>query len=248
MPRTAIAMTYAVKEIFYSLQGEGRQTGRPAVFVRFSGCNLWSGREEHRADAICRFCDTDFVGMDGTLGGRYEARELAAVATTAWAGRHGMPMVICTGGEPALQLDGRLVEALHAEGFEIAVETNGTRPLPDDVDWICVSPKAGTDLVVTAGDELKVVYPQVGLDLDVLETLSFRYLSLQPMDGPRASEHLRECEELQHLVHLPSLDRCARSRARNSCGKPRTVERKLVLEEPLGDAGSALGHAGENLR
>jgi 7-carboxy-7-deazaguanine synthase len=188
-------MSYAVKEIFYSLQGEGRQSGRPAVFVRFSGCNLWSGLEQHRATAVCRFCDTDFVGTDGTLGGRYEAGELAAVTAAAWAGRRVRPLVICTGGEPALQLDGPLVDALHSEGFEVAVETNGTRPLPDSLDWICVSPKAGTDLVVTAGDELKVVFPQAGLDLDALEALAFRHFSLQPMDGPGAAAHRRACIE-----------------------------------------------------
>jgi 7-carboxy-7-deazaguanine synthase (Cx14CxxC type) len=186
-------MSYAIKEIFYSLQGEGRQTGRPAVFVRFTGCNLWSGREEHRETAVCSFCDTDFVGTDGSLGGRYEAAELAATATSTWAGRGGRPLAICTGGEPALQLDGPLIAALRGVGFEIAVETNGTRALPECLDWICVSPKAGTEIVVRSGDELKVVFPQGGLDLEALESLDFRHFSLQPMDGPRVADHLRAC-------------------------------------------------------
>jgi 7-carboxy-7-deazaguanine synthase len=194
-------MTYAIKEIFYSLQGEGRQTGRPAVFVRFTGCNLWSGREQHRATAICTFCDTDFVGTDGSLGGRYGATELAAIASSTWAGRGGRPLVICTGGEPALQLDRALVAALHAAGFEIAIETNGTRPLPGGLDWICVSPKARADLVVRSGDELKLVFPQPGLDFELLESLDFRHFCLQPMDGPRAAEHLRVC--MQTVLDRP---------------------------------------------
>jgi len=189
-------MTYAVKEIFYSLQGEGRQTGRPAVFVRFSGCNLWSGREADRAGARCAFCDTDFVGMDGTLGGRYDAADLAGAAASAWDGRGGTPLVICTGGEPALQLDTELITALHTAGFEIAVETNGTLKLPGGLDWVCVSPKAGTTLVTTTGDELKVVLPQSGLDLDALETLDFHHFSVQPLDDPAVDENTRVCVDL----------------------------------------------------
>ena len=155
-------MSYAVKEIFYTLQGEGAQAGRPAVFCRFSGCNLWSGREADRASAVCRFCDTDFVGTDGTGGGRFaDAAALAAAVAAQWpAGAGGRPYVVCTGGEPLLQLDTPLIEALHAAGFEIAIETNGTKPVPDGIDWVCVSPKAGSQLVVERGNELKLVFPQ----------------------------------------------------------------------------------------
>ncbi len=181
-------MTYAVKEIYYTLQGEGRHAGRPAVFCRFAGCNLWSGREEDRASATCRFCDTDFVGVDGPGGGRFpDAPSLAAAVSAAWAAPRpdrGRPLVVCTGGEPLLQVDDALVAALHHEGFEIAVETNGTRPAPAGLDWITVSPKAGTDLVLTAGHELKLVYPQAGAEPALFEDLSFAIFFLQPMDGP----------------------------------------------------------------
>jgi 7-carboxy-7-deazaguanine synthase len=178
-------MTYAVKEIFYTLQGEGALTGRPAVFCRFAGCNLWSGREEDRATAACTFCDTDFVGMDGTDGGRYaDADMLADKIAALWPVGKGGRFVVCTGGEPALQLDAALVSALHARGFEIAVETNGTIALPDGLDWVCVSPKAGNKLAVTAGDELKIVVPQAGLDPLTFVGLDFRRFSVQPMDGP----------------------------------------------------------------
>ena len=155
-------MSYAVKEIFYTLQGEGAQAGRPAVFCRFAGCNLWSGREVDRASAVCRFCDTDFVGTDGTGGGRFaDAAALAAAVAAQWpAGAGGRPYVVCTGGEPLLQLDTPLIDALHAAGFEIAIETNGTKPVPDGIDWVCVSPKAGSQLVVERGNELKLVFPQ----------------------------------------------------------------------------------------
>lgn len=178
-------MTYSVKEIFYTLQGEGARTGMPAVFCRFAGCNLWSGREEDRDTAQCRFCDTDFVGTDGPGGGKFaRADDLAAAIAAAWpAGAHGK-FVVCTGGEPLLQLDPPLITALHALGFEIAVETNGTVAAPADLDWICVSPKAGTDLILTSGDELKFIYPQDGATPEQYEGLAFTHWFLQPMDGP----------------------------------------------------------------
>lgn len=179
-------MSYAVKEIFYTLQGEGRNAGRAAVFCRFAGCSLWSGREADRVKAICRFCDTDFVGMDGAGGGRFAtARELASTIEQAWRGvGAGERLVILTGGEPLLQVDEDLIKALHDLAFEIAVETNGTIDPPTDVDWLCVSPKAGAPLVVTAGDELKLVYPQLGAEPELFEGLTFKHLLLQPMDGP----------------------------------------------------------------
>lgn len=185
-------MTYVVKEIFYTLQGEGVQAGRPAVFCRFAGCNLWSGREEDRATAVCRFCDTDFVGTDGSDGGRFvDAVALADAVAAAWPGG-GRPFVVCTGGEPLLQLDAALVEALHERGFEVAVETNGTvAPCPPGIDWVCVSPKAGAPLRLTAGDELKVVVPQPGIDLEVLEKLAFGRFAVQPMDGPEVAANMR---------------------------------------------------------
>lgn len=178
-------MTYAVKEIFYTLQGEGANTGTPAVFVRFAGCNLWSGREEDRAGAVCRFCDTDFVGTGGTGGGRFAgAAALADAVLAAWP--RGIPshrFVVCTGGEPLLQLDAGLLDALHARGFRVAIETNGTQPVPPGVDWICVSPKAGAPLAVRGGDELKLVYPQAGAEPERYESLDFAHFFLQPMDG-----------------------------------------------------------------
>ncbi len=178
-------MTYTVKEIFYTLQGEGAQAGRPAVFCRFAGCNLWSGREEDRATATCRFCDTDFVGTDGEQGGKFaDAAALAAGIDEQWpAARPTNKYVVFTGGEPLLQLDETLIEAMHALGFEIAIETNGTLPVPAGVDWVCVSPKQGAPLVVTRGSELKVVVPQDGQDLDRLAQLDFLHHFLQPMDG-----------------------------------------------------------------
>lgn len=184
-------MSYAVKEMFYTLQGEGGQAGRAAVFCRFAGCNLWSGREEDRAQAICRFCDTEFVGTDGTGGGKFATAETLALAVrTHWpTGRRGQPLVVCTGGEPLLQLDGPLIDALHAQGFEIAVETNGTQPIPPGLDWVCVSPKAGSKLVATAGDELKLVFPQPGALPGQFEHLAFRHFFLQPMDGPLRERH-----------------------------------------------------------
>ena len=179
-------MTYSVKEAFYTLQGEGINAGRPAVFCRFAGCNLWSGREADRATAVCRFCDTDFVGTDGTLGGKYEsAASLADLIASCWPdGAAGRRLVVLTGGEPLLQVDAPLVEALHVRGFEVAVETNGSVEPPPGLDWICVSPKAGAPLKLLAGQELKVVVPQPGLDLAALASLRFDHLLLQPMDGP----------------------------------------------------------------
>jgi 7-carboxy-7-deazaguanine synthase (Cx14CxxC type) len=179
-------MAYAVKEIFYTLQGEGRNAGRAAVFCRFAGCNLWSGREEDRAAAACRFCDTDFVGLDGPGGGRFATAETlaAAIAATWPPGVGGLPLVVLTGGEPLLQVDAALTEALHAAGFEIAVETNGTLAVPAGIDWVCVSPKAGNAVVVTQGDELKLVYPQAGAEPALYEQLAFDHFLLSPMDGP----------------------------------------------------------------
>ncbi|MCG8547410.1 MAG: 7-carboxy-7-deazaguanine synthase [Alphaproteobacteria bacterium] len=184
---------YSVKEIFYTLQGEGARTGRAAVFCRFAGCNLWSGREEDRATAVCRFCDTDFVGTDGLGGGRFETADaLADDIAGHWpAHAPGRPYVVCTGGEPLLQLDEALVEALHARGFEIAIETNGTLPPPDGIDWICVSPKAGADFVLRAGNELKLVYPQDDIDPAALEGLDFEHFFLQPMDDAEADANTR---------------------------------------------------------
>jgi 7-carboxy-7-deazaguanine synthase len=176
--------SYAVKEMFLTLQGEGMQVGRRAVFVRFAGCNLWSGREQDRASAICRFCDTDFVGMDGDNGGRYpDAAALAAMARTLW-GDQGGPFVVMTGGEPLLQVDPELIAALKAQGFEIAVETNGTQIAPDGIDWICVSPKAGTQILQRSGGELKLVWPQPSIDPRTMEEWDFDHFLLQPMDGP----------------------------------------------------------------
>ena len=178
-------MSYLVKELFLTLQGEGFHAGTPAVFCRFAGCNLWTGREEHRASAICQFCDTDFVGTDGPGGGRFAtADELADAVAAAWTGGDGQRMVVCTGGEPLLQLDDVLVAALHARDVRVAIETNGTLLPPAGVDWICMSPKAGADLVLTEGDELKLVYPQPGLLPEAVEHLAFDHRFLQPMDGP----------------------------------------------------------------
>ena len=178
-------MSYAVKEIFYTLQGEGANAGKPAVFCRFAGCNLWSGREADRAEAQCRFCDTDFVGTDGPGGGRFaDAAALADAVARAWQGAPARRFVVCTGGEPLLQLDAPLTAALHARGFEVAVETNGTCAAPDGLDWICVSPKAGTELALAAGNELKLVYPQPGAEPERFEHLAFDHFFLQPMDGP----------------------------------------------------------------
>ncbi len=189
-------MSYAVKEIFLTLQGEGAHAGRTAVFCRFSGCNLWSGREEDRARAICRFCDTDFVGTDGTLGNRYATAEgLAETIARQWTGDDCNRYVVLTGGEPLLQVDAPLVAALHARGFMIAVETNGTIEAPEGLDWICVSPKAGAELVLRAGHELKLVYPQAGAEPENFAGLAFERFSLQPMDGPDVVENAARAVE-----------------------------------------------------
>lgn len=184
-------MSYAVKEIYYTLQGEGLRAGRAAVFLRFAGCNLWSGREADRASAICQFCDTDFVGTDGPGGGRFATPEaLAQAVQAAWpAGADGAPYVVCTGGEPLLQLDAPLIAALHKAGFEVGVETNGTLAAPPGLDWVCVSPKAGAALALTAGDELKLVYPQEGAPPHAFEGLAFAAFLLQPMDGPALADN-----------------------------------------------------------
>ena len=178
--------SYSVKEIFYTLQGEGANTGRAAVFCRFAGCNLWSGHEEDRAEAVCRFCDTDFVGTDGLNGGRFSsATGLAKKIAETWTAKEvERKFVVCTGGEPMLQMDADLIDALHQEGFEIAIETNGTRAVPPGLDWICVSPKAGAECVIQSGDELKLIYPQTGADPRDFEHFEFQHFYLQPMDGP----------------------------------------------------------------
>ncbi|MBR0852210.1 7-carboxy-7-deazaguanine synthase [Bradyrhizobium diazoefficiens] len=185
-------MSYAVKEIFLTLQGEGAHAGRVSVFCRFAGCNLWSGREADREDATCKFCDTNFVGTDGTLGGRYaSAAELAETIAAQWTGPPGNRYVVLTGGEPLLQVDGDLIEALHDRGFEIGVETNGTIAAPAGLDWICVSPKGGSDLVLRRGHELKLVYPQALALPAAFEHLAFERFSLQPMDGPEVAENTK---------------------------------------------------------
>jgi len=183
-------VSYAVKEIFMTLQGEGAQAGRAAVFCRFAGCNLWSGREQDRQSAVCRFCDTDFVGTDGTLGGRYASADaLADTIAGQWTGEDADRFTVLTGGEPLLQLDATLIAALHARGFAIAIETNGTIAPPHGLDWICVSPKAGAEIVIREGHELKLVYPQEGAPPEDFADLSFARFSLQPMDGPEIREN-----------------------------------------------------------
>jgi 7-carboxy-7-deazaguanine synthase (Cx14CxxC type) len=190
-------VTYSVKEIFYTLQGEGAHSGRPAVFCRFAGCNLWSGLERDRATAVCRFCDTEFVGTDGPGGGRFaDAADLADALQACWPAAGGAPararpFVVFTGGEPLLQLDSALVQALHARGWELAVETNGTRPAPANLDWICVSPKAGAELALRAGSELKLVFPQAGAPPEDFAGLAFKHFFLQPMAGPHLAENTR---------------------------------------------------------
>lgn len=185
-------MTYSVKEMFLTLQGEGRQAGRRAVFLRFAGCNLWTGREQDRARAICRFCDTDFVGIDGTAGGKFaDPRALARAAAALWGEARDRAYIVCTGGEPLLQLDAPLIDALHTEGFEVAVETNGTVAAPQGLDWICVSPKAGSVVVQRSGDELKLVWPQPGSDVDAMEGWDFRHFLVQPMDDDRGEDNVR---------------------------------------------------------
>lgn len=192
-------MAYAVKEMFYSLQGEGAHAGRPAIFCRFTGCNLWSGQEKHRADAVCQFCDTDFVGTDGDGGGSFtNAVALAKAVVSYWPESitdviH--PYVICTGGEPLLQLDKDLIEAFHNEGVELAIETNGTLPVPEGVDWVCVSPKSGSTVVVEKGDEIKLVYPQEGHQPSDFVHLNFEHFFLQPMFDEDENEHVKETIE-----------------------------------------------------
>ena len=188
-------MAYAVKEIFYTLQGEGANSGRPAVFCRFAGCNLWTGREEDRRKAVCRFCDTDFVGTDGVGGGKFSTPDdLAAAVASSWPSQgdpQGTRLVVCTGGEPLLQLDEPLLDALHRQGFEVAVETNGTVRRPTGIDWLCVSPKAEATLVLTQGDELKLVFPQAGAEPERYRHLDFQHFFLQPMDGPDRERNTR---------------------------------------------------------
>ncbi len=211
-------MTYAVKELYYTLQGEGARAGRAAVFLRFAGCNLWSGREQDRASAICQFCDTDFVGTDGPGGGQFAHPDtLADAVAAAWpSDTCAEPYVVCTGGEPLLQLDTPLIHALHERGFEVAVETNGTKPAPLGLDWVCVSPKAGAALVVTSGDELKLVYPQAGAPPEAFAHLDFGLFLLQPMDSPALAQNTqaaaqyclahpqwRLCLQTHKLVGLP---------------------------------------------
>lgn len=194
-------MSYAVKEIFLTLQGEGGQAGRPAVFCRFAGCNLWSGREQDRAKAVCNFCDTDFVGVDGPGGGRFtDADALAAAVEAAWTGGPSDRLTVLTGGEPLLQVDAALVDALHARGFAIALETNGTLVAPQGIDWVCVSPKAQAPVIQTRGQELKLVYPQSGVDPARFEGLDFERFLLQPMDGPRRAANT-EATIAYCLVH-----------------------------------------------
>lgn len=185
---------YKIKEIYYTIQGEGFHTGRPAVFCRFSGCNLWSGLEKDRDKAICRFCDTDFWGMDGENGGKYTKEALAEKILSLWPpSAKGSVFVVCTGGEPALQLDGSLVDCFHSKGIEIAIETNGTVDLPAGIDWVCVSPKANTDIVVTSGDELKLVYPQEENSPEQFEHLNFDHFYLQPLDDKNQALHIEAC-------------------------------------------------------
>ena len=183
-------MVYSVKEMFLTVQGEGAHTGRPAVFLRFAGCNLWNGLESGRAEAVCKFCDTQFVGTDGINGGKFKtANALAAAVRALWPGDKGTPWVVCTGGEPLLQLDGPLIDALHTAGFKIAVETNGTVKAPAGIDWLCVSPKADAALVQVSGDELKLVYPQVENDPEDFQNLDFNRFSLQPLDDANQMEN-----------------------------------------------------------
>ncbi len=192
---------YKVKEIYYTLQGEGARTGRPAVFLRFTGCNLWSGREEDRSEAVCQFCDTDFFGMDGTAGGKYDVNSLADKVLELWPSEKGQRYVVCTGGEPLLQLDEDLIESLHRRGFEVAIETNGTITVPKGVDWVCVSPKANTEVVVQRGNELKLVVRQQGITPVSFENWDFQNFYLQPMDGPYLREFTKWATD--YCLHHP---------------------------------------------
>ena len=189
-------MKYSVKEIYYTLQGEGYHTGRPAVFIRFSGCNLWTGHEKDRSGAICNWCDTDFVGTNGINGGKFSAEEITNIINSLWKGNvQTEPYVICTGGEPLLQVDESLIKAIHKSGFEIGLETNGTMIPPDGIDWICVSPKANADLVLKNGNELKVVYPQCGMNPRMHEKLKFDHFYIQPMDGIDQKNNIKKSEK-----------------------------------------------------
>jgi 7-carboxy-7-deazaguanine synthase len=190
-------VTYSIKEIFYTLQGEGTHAGRPAVFCRFAGCNLWTGRESDRSKAICQFCDTDFVGTDGERGGKYNAQQLADIIDSLWPGQHAnAKFVVFTGGEPLLQLDAPLIDAMHAHGFQIAIESNGTIEVPKGIDWVCISPKMGAELKVRKGNELKVVIPQLHQQIAEYESLDFEHFYLQPMDGPEAQRNTALAIEL----------------------------------------------------
>ena len=189
-------MKYSVKEIYYTLQGEGYHTGRPAVFIRFSGCNLWTGHEKDRSGAICNWCDTDFVGTNGINGGKFSAEEITNIINSLWKGNvQTEPYVICTGGEPLLQMDESLIKAIHKAGFEIGLETNGTMIPPDGIDWICVSPKANADLVLKNGNELKIVYPQCGMNPRMHEKLKFDHFYIQPMDGVDQKNNIKRSEK-----------------------------------------------------
>ena len=189
-------MKYSVKEIYYTLQGEGYHTGRPAVFIRFSGCNLWTGHEKDRSGAICDWCDTDFVGTNGINGGKFSVKEIINIINSQWKGNVLFrPYVVCTGGEPLLQMDEALIKAIHKAGFEIGLETNGTMIPPDGIDWICVSPKANADLILKNGNELKVVYPQCGMNPRVHEKLKFDHFYIQPMDGINQTENIKRSEK-----------------------------------------------------
>lgn len=193
---------YKIKEIYYTLQGEGAHTGRAAVFCRFTGCNLWSGREEDRAKAICQFCDTDFWGTDGLNGGRYSATELAEKVLSLWGQKgQGKPYVVCTGGEPLLQLDKKMVDAFHAQGLEVAIETNGTIEVPEGIDWVCVSPKANTEIIVTKGNELKLVFPQLNAEPALFQDLAFENFFLQPMDNASQATNTQAC--VQYCLEHP---------------------------------------------
>jgi 7-carboxy-7-deazaguanine synthase len=195
-------MTYTVKEAYYTLQGEGAHTGRAAVFLRFSGCNLWTGREQDRANATCQFCDTDFIGTNGPGGGKFSSPDaLADHVAALWTSPGGQPYVVCTGGEPLLQLDSPLIDALHQRGFEVGVETNGTQPAPAGLDWICVSPKANAPLRLTQGHELKLVFPQPLAPPEAFESLDFQHRFLQPMDGPRRQENTQAA--IQYCLSHP---------------------------------------------
>jgi 7-carboxy-7-deazaguanine synthase len=193
-------MSYAVKEIFLTLQGEGVHSGRRAVFLRFTGCNLWSGREEDRSSAICQFCDTDFVGMDGENGGRYTADELANLVAQIWGDGIDHRYIVMTGGEPMLQVDGALIFALHAHNFTVAIESNGTIAAHPDIDWLCISPKAGSDVVQKTGDELKLVWPQIGSDIEAIETWDFANFLIQPMDSGDATTNAANILSATELV------------------------------------------------